>query len=146
MTTAAKRGDMVAVHYTGKLTNGSVFDSSRNREPLQFVLGERRVIPGFENAVIGMSVGETKTTMIPAADAYGEHRPEMVVTFDRERIPPELDVRVGQELRVQTSSGQPLSARVVNTSETDVTLDANHPLAGQDLTFDIELVEIVAEE
>jgi FKBP-type peptidyl-prolyl cis-trans isomerase 2 len=143
MPTSVKAGDMVAVHYTGKLADGSVFDSSRNREPLKFVLGERHVIPGFEKAVLGMTTGETKTANIPADDAYGQHQPEMVVQFDREKIPPEIDVQVGQELQVQTTSGQALPARVVDTSEANVTLDANHPLAGQDLTFDIELVEVV---
>jgi peptidylprolyl isomerase len=144
MATAVKTGDKVAVHYTGKLPDGSVFDSSRDREPLQFVLGERRVIPGFENAVIGMTTGETKTARIPAADAYGEHQPEMVVQFERDKIPPEIEVKVGQELQVQTTAGQAIPARVVDASEEDVTLDANHPLAGQDLTFDIELVDVVA--
>jgi len=146
MATAVKTGDTVAVHYTGKLDDGSVFDSSREREPLKFVLGERRVIPGFEKAVLGMTRGESKTTTIPATDAYGEHRPEMVVQFERDKIPSDMDVQVGQELQVQTTSGQAIPARVVDTSEADVTLDANHPLAGKDLTFDIELVEIVAEE
>lgn len=144
MATAVKTGDKVAVHYTGKLPDGSVFDSSRDREPLQFVLGERRVIPGFENAVIGMTTGETKTARIPAADAYGERQPEMIVQFERDKIPPDIDVKVGQELQVQTTAGQAIPARVVDASEEDVTLDANHPLAGQDLTFDIELVDVVA--
>lgn len=145
MSTGVKSGDTVAVHYTGKLADGSVFDSSRDREPLKFVLGQRRVIPGFEKAVMGMAQGETKTATIPASDAYGEHRPEMVVQFSRDKIPPDMDVQVGQELQVQTTSGQSLPARVVDTSDADVTLDTNHPLAGKDLTFDIELVEVQAE-
>jgi len=145
MSTAVKSGDTVAVHYTGKLEDGSVFDSSREREPLEFVLGEQNVIPGFEKMVLGMTTGETKTTTIPAADAYGEHRPEMIVQFERDKIPPDMDVQIGQELQVQTTSGQALPARVVDASDAGVTLDANHPLAGKDLTFDIELVEIVTE-
>jgi FKBP-type peptidyl-prolyl cis-trans isomerase 2 len=145
MSTAVKSGDTVAVHYTGTLEDGSVFDSSREREPLEFVLGEQNVIPGFEKMVLGMTTGETKTTTIPAADAYGEHRPEMIVQFERDKIPPDMDVQIGQELQVQTTSGQALPARVVDTSDAGVTLDANHPLAGRDLTFDIELVEIVTE-
>jgi len=145
MTTAVKTGDTVAVHYTGTLADGSVFDSSRERKPLEFVLGQGRLISGFEQAVVGMTKGETKTAEIPAAEAYGEHRPEMVVEFNRAEVPPEVDVSIGQELQVQTTAGQTLKARVVDASDEAVTLDANHPLAGQDLTFDIELVEVVAE-
>jgi peptidylprolyl isomerase len=146
MKAAVKPGDAVAVHYTGKLADGSVFDSSRDREPLKFVLGRQRVIAGFEKAVLGMTEGETKTAKISADDAYGKHQPEKVVQFARENIPSDIDVKVGQELQVQTTAGQSLPARVVDTSESNVTLDANHPLAGQDLTFEIELVEIVAEQ
>lgn len=144
MSTAVKSGDKVVVHYTGKLPDGSVFDSSRHRDPVELELGQRRVIPGFEKALIGMSTGETKTATIPASEAYGEHQSEMVVQFGRDKIPPDLDVQVGQELQVQTTTGQSLPARVVDTSDDDVTLDANHPLAGQELTFDIELVKILA--
>lgn len=144
MATAVKSGDTVAVHYTGTLSDGTVFDSSREREPIEVVLGQGRVIPGFEKAIVGMTAGELKTAQIPAAEAYGEHRPEMVVEFGRDKVPPESDAAVGQEFQVQTSAGQMLVARVVKTSEDAVTLDANHPLAGKDLTFDIELVEVVA--
>lgn len=145
MSTAVKNGDRVAVHYTGKLSDGSVFDSSRDRDPLEFVLGQRNVIPGFEKAILGMESGETKTATVPASEAYGEHQPEMIVEFERDKIPPDLDVQVGQQLQVQTTSGQSLPARVIDTSDSGVTLDANHPLAGKDLTFEIEVVKIVAE-
>ncbi len=145
MSSTAKAGDTVTVHYTGKLDDGTVFDTSRDREPLTVPLGEERVIPGFEKAIIGMTPGEKKTATIPTADAYGERHPEMVVQFGRDKIPPDIDVSLGQELQLQTTTGQSLPARVIETSDSGVTLDANHPLAGQDLTFDIELVEIAAD-
>lgn len=144
MSTAVKNGDTVAVHYTGKLSDGSVFDSSRERAPLQLHVGQKQVIPGFEQAVLGMAKGESKTVKIPASEAYGEHHPGMIVRFEREKIPPEIDVQVGQQLQVQTTEGNTLPARVIDATEADVTLDANHPLAGKDLAFDIEVVEIVA--
>lgn len=143
MTTTAKPGDTVAVHYTGKLDDGSVFDTSKGRDPIQFVLGERRVIPGFDQAVTGMSPGETKTAEVPAEDAYGPRKQELIVEFARDRIPPDISPEVGQELQVQTSGGEAIPAVVIDASESAVTLDANHPLAGKDLTFDIELVELV---
>lgn len=145
MPATAQPGHTVSVHYTGKLEDGSVFDTSQNREPIQFVLGEQRVIPGFDKAITGMSQGEKKTAKVPAEDAYGPHRPELVVEFPRDRIPPTVNAEVGQELQMQTANGQPMPAVVVDTSDTAITLDANHPLAGKDLTFDIELVEVDAE-
>jgi len=145
MPSTAKPGDTVAVHYTGKLPDGSVFDSSREREPIQFVLGQRRVIPGFDKAITGMTLGETKTASVPAEDAYGPHRPELVVEFTRDRIPPEISPEVGHELQVQTTAGQSVPAVVVEASDDGVKLDANHPLAGKDLTFEIELVDVVAD-
>jgi peptidylprolyl isomerase len=143
MSTIAKPGDKVAVHYTGKLSDGSVFDTSKDRGPIQFVLGERRVIAGFDKAIAGMSLGEKKTAEIPAEDAYGPHRPELIVEFARDRIPPDIAPEVGQELQVQTTAGQAIPAVVIDSSDAAVTLDANHPLAGKDLTFEIELVELV---
>ena len=144
MPTSAKLGDTVAVHYTGKLADGSVFDTSKDRDPLQFVLGQRRVIPGFDKAIAGMSPGEKKTAKIPADDAYGPRRPELIVEFARERIPPDLSPEIGQQLQVQTAAGEAIPAVVIEASDSAVTLDANHPLAGQDLTFEIELVEVDA--
>ncbi len=140
----AQSGDKVQVHYTGKLSDGTVFDSSRDREPLEFSIGEGQIIPGFEQAVIGMEPGESKTAEIPSDQAYGPHREEMVLEVDREQIPDDIDVQPGQQLQVQHPSGQMIPVVVTNVAESKVTLDANHPLAGQDLTFDIELVNVAA--
>jgi peptidylprolyl isomerase len=144
MSTTAKPGDTVAVHYTGKLADGSVFDTSKNRDPIQFVVGERHVINGFDQAVTGMSPGEKKTAQVSAEDGYGPRQPELVVEFDRTRIPPDILAEVGQELEMRTTAGRQVAAVVVDASDTSVTLDANHPLAGKDLMFEIELVELVA--
>jgi peptidylprolyl isomerase len=138
----AKAGDTVKVHYTGKLDDGSVFDSSVDREPLEFTVGEGQVIPGFEDAVIGMNTGDSKTTHIPAGEAYGLHRPEMVIEVERGMFPAEMDPQVDQQVQLRQSNGQSFVATITDITEDNVTLDANHPLAGKDLTFDIQLVEI----
>ncbi|ROR32512.1 FKBP-type peptidyl-prolyl cis-trans isomerase [Inmirania thermothiophila] len=144
MTTAqAKTGDTVKVHYTGTLDDGTVFDSSRGREPLEFTIGEGMLIPGFEEAVIGMSVGERKSVSIGSDDAYGPRHEEMVQTIDRAVIPEDIDLEVGTRLTATGPGEQPLLLTVVELTEDTVTVDANHPLAGKDLTFEIELVEIV---
>jgi peptidylprolyl isomerase len=143
MTEQAKQGNTVKVHYTGKLDDGSVFDSSEGREPLEFTIGEGRVIKGFEEAVVGSSLGEKKSATIPSDQAYGPHMPEMVVEVDRSNLPPDVAPEVGDQLEMHTASGQPVVVTVTEVSEESVTLDANHPLAGRDLTFDIEVVEIV---
>ncbi len=143
--TQAKNGDTVKVHYTGKLDNGNVFDTSENREPLEFTLGEGQVIPGFENAVVGMQPGESKTTAIPAEEAYGEHHEEMVIQVPRDQFPPDVQPEVGQQLQVRQQNGQSFVVNVTDVSDDTVTLDANHPLAGENLTFDISLVEIIPE-
>ncbi len=139
----AKNGDTVKVHYTGKLENGTVFDTSENREPLEFTVGEGQVIPGFENAVVGMQPGESKTAQIPAKEAYGEHHEEMVIQGPRDQFPPDVEPEVGQQLQVRQQHGQSFVVNVTDVSDDTVTLDANHPLAGQNLTFDISLVDIV---
>jgi peptidylprolyl isomerase len=139
----AKQGDTVKVHYTGKLDDGTVFDTSVNRDPLQFTIGKGQVIPGFEQAVVGMEVSESKTTKVTASEAYGPRRDEMVLQVDRKQFPADLNPEVGQQLRIPQPNGQPVIVRVTDISEASVTLDANHPLAGQDLTFDIQLVELV---
>lgn len=139
----AQRGDTVQVHYTGKLEDGTVFDTSTNRDPLQFTIGEGQIIPGFEQAVVGMNPGESKTVTIPMDQAYGPHREEMVLEVDRKQFPDHLNPEVGQQLQVRQQNGQTMIVTVVEVSETNVTLDANHPLAGEDLTFDIHLVGIV---
>lgn len=137
----AKQGDTVRVHYTGRLGDGSEFDSSRGREPLEFEVGGGQVIAGFDEAVGGMSVGESKTVTIPAAEAYGARREEMVLTVGRDQFPPDLDPEVGQQLQM-AQGNQVAIVTVTDVAEDAVTLDANHPLAGQDLTFDLELVSI----
>lgn len=141
--TQAKKGDTVKVHYTGTLDDGSVFDSSRKRDPLQFTIGENQVIPGFEDAVIGMNPDETKNVKVKAENAYGPHLEEMVVKFERDQFPDDLQPEVGQQLQVRRADDRTLIVRVTGITETHVTLDANHPLAGEDLTFEIELVEIL---
>jgi peptidylprolyl isomerase len=141
--TQAKDGDTVKIHYTGRLQNGTVFDSSGDREPLVFNIGSGQVIPGFEEAVTGMMVGEKKTAQIPCDKAYGERNPSMVMVIDRKHVPAEIDPEVGQRLQVGSPSGQLLAVTIVEINDENITLDANPPLAGEDLTFDIELVEIV---
>lgn len=138
----AKEGDKVEVHYTGKLDDGTVFDSSEEKDPLEFTLGDKQVIPGFEDAVAGMKQGETKTVKIPAEQAYGPHRAEMVLTVNKDRLPENLELYVGQRLKVPQEDGGVFVVRITEISDADVTLDANHPLAGENLTFELELVKI----
>ena len=139
----AKKGDTVKVHYTGTLDDGTMFDTSADREPLQFIVGEGQVIPGFDSAVIDMAIGEIKVSFIPAEEAYGAHSQELVTDVERERFPADMELEIGQQLRVGLADGQEAIVMVVDLSDTAVTLDANHPLAGQKLTFEIELVEIL---
>lgn len=141
--TQAKYGDTVIVHYTGKLEDGTIFDTSLNREPLQFTIGDGRIIPSFEQAVVGMSPGESKTIKIPAEKAYGPHHKEMVAVVDRDQFPQDAELKVGQRFKISRTDGQTTSVMVTDVSESNVTLDANHPLAGKELTFDIQLVDIV---
>lgn len=141
--TEAKLGDTVRVHYTGKLEDGTVFDSSLDRDPVEFTLGAGQVIPGFEQAVVGMSPGESKTVEVPAEQAYGPYREELVQEIDRELVPEELKLEVGQQLVLRLSPGRSIRVTVTKLTESKVTLDANHPLAGKDLTFDLQLVEII---
>ncbi len=140
--TQAKLGDTVKVNYTGKLQDGTVFDSSVNRDPLQFSLGEGQVIAGFEEAVVGMSPGDSKSVTIPSEQAYGPYQDELVIVVDEKQMPSDLSVEVGQQLQMRHSSGQAVPVMVTNVTDDKVTLDANHPLAGKDLTFEIELVTI----
>ena len=138
----AKNGDTVQIHYTGRLDDGTVFDSSEDREPLEFTLGENQVIPGFESAVEGMEEGESKTTEIPSEEAYGDHRDDLVVDVPKDRLPDGMDPDVGERLQMQSPDGHTFNATVVGTDQSSLKMDANHPLAGKDLTFDIELVNI----
>jgi peptidylprolyl isomerase len=137
----AKKGDNVKVHYTGRLEDGTVFDSSHDREPLEFTLGEGQVIQGFEMAIDGMSEGETKTTTIPADEGYGDRRDEMVIELDRGKVPSDIEPEVGQNLQIQLQNGEQLPVVVTAVEDEKVIIDANHPLAGKTLVFDIELVE-----
>lgn len=139
----AKKGDTVRVNYTGMLEDGTVFDTSADRGPLEFTLGENRIISGFENAVVGMNEGESKTARVSAEDAYGEHMKEGVLVVAREQLPDHLEFKVGQNLEIRQSDDQTTIVRVTDVSDSHVTLDANHPLAGKDLIFEIELLEIV---
>ncbi len=138
----ASDGDTVRVHYTGTLENGTTFDTSVGREPLEFTLGEGKMIPGFEKAVYGLTVGKSKTVTIPAEEAYGPHHDDLVIVVEREQLPADLDPKVDQQLQMQQTDGRTAVVIVTDVSETTITVDANHPLAGKDLTFEIELVEI----
>lgn len=138
----AKQGDKVKVHYTGKLDDGTVFDSSAGRDPLEFTLGSGQVIPGFESGVTGMNPGESKSVTIPSVEAYGPKHEEMIVVVGRDEFPPDLEPSPGDQLQMRHDSGQIVMVTVAEATESHVTLDANHPLAGKDLTFDIELVEV----
>jgi peptidylprolyl isomerase len=140
--TQAKNGDTVKIHYTGKLQDGTVFDSSSNREPLQFNIGSGQVIPGFEEAVTGMKVGEKKTALIPCDKAYGQKDPGMIMVVDRRHVPADIRPEVGQRLELGSPSGELLAVTVIEVNEENITLDANPPLAGEDLAFEIELVQI----
>lgn len=141
--TQATHGDTVRIHYTGRLTDGTQFDSSSGREPLEFQLGSGQVIKGLDARIQGMSVGDKDTVTIPAEDAYGPHRPEGVQTVPRSQIPDEVDTSIGARLQATGGDGRTMTLTVVDASETDITVDANHPLAGKDLVFDVELVEVV---
>lgn len=142
----AKSGDSVKIHYAGSLDDGSLFDSSEGRDPMEFTLGTGQVIPGFDNAVTGMGVGEKKTVRIPADEAYGERDDNLVHEVPKNALPDDLEVEAGMPLQATGPDGQEISLTVVDVSEDSIQVDANHPLAGQALTFDIELVELAAAE
>lgn len=140
--TEVKAGDEVAIHYKGTLVDGSVFDSSEGRDPLSFTVGSGQIIPGLDKALPGMKVGDKKTVVAVAAEAYGEHDPQNMQQMPRANIPDDIALEVGAQLQVQTENGQVMQVLVGALDEETVTLDANHPLAGEDLTFAIELVSI----
>lgn len=139
----AKLGDTVKVHYTGMLEDGTVFDSSVERDPLEFKIGDGMVIPGIESAVIGMAVGESKQHAIPFDQAYGPHHEAMVQVVDRSVIPDEIDLEIGHHLQITREGASPFVMTIVDLDDEKVTLDGNHPLAGQDLLFEIKLVDIL---
>jgi FKBP-type peptidyl-prolyl cis-trans isomerase 2 len=143
---AVQNGDTVRVHYHGKLTNGTTFDSSEGRDPLQFKVGAGMVIKGFDNGVLEMKVGDKRTVNIPVNDAYGPKNPEMMMEFPLSNIPADLKPEIGMELQMSNPQGQVFPVKVAAVGSEFITLDANHPLAGEDLVFDIELVEILPGE
>jgi FKBP-type peptidyl-prolyl cis-trans isomerase 2 len=140
--TQAKEGNTVKVHYTGKLDDGTVFDSSRDSDPLEYTIGAGQIIPGFEQAVIGMDIGDSKSVRIVPEDAYGPHRDEMVMAIKRDQLPPELEPQVGLQLQSRQRDGQIVVFTITEVNETSITVDANHPLAGKSLTFEIELLDV----
>lgn len=152
MMAQAKQGDTVRVHYTGRLTTGEVFDSSECSDdacdcsegsPLEFTIGSQQVIPGFEAGILGLAPGEAKTVTIPVDQAYGPHNPDMVAVVPRDQVPPHIEVALGSQLELTQEDGQAFNVVITDVTDTTITLDANHPLAGRELIFDLKLVEIV---
>ena len=139
----ATQVDTVNVHYVGQLEDGTIFDSSENREPLQFTLGSNQVIPGFDEGVRDMAIDDKKKITIPCKDAYGEYSNELIHELDRSQIPPDLDLEIGLQLQMMTNDNQPLVVTVKEINDKKVTIDANHHLAGKTLIFEITLVEII---
>ena len=142
MDQQAKKGDKVKVHYHGRLTDGTTFDSSQGRQPLEFEVGSGMVIKGFDDGVTGMTVGDKKTISIPPEEAYGPRQEEMVIEFPIINFPPDIKPEVGMTLQMHSENGQELPVVITAINEESITLDANHPLAGQELVFDLELVDI----
>lgn len=140
--TQVKSGDTVRIHYTGTLADGSVFDSSEGRDPLEFTVGSGQIIPGLDKAIPGMGIGDKKTVEVPAAEAYGEANPAARQALPRSEFPADIPAEVGLQLQMQTPDGQAIPVTIVEVTEEEITLDANHALAGKDLTFAIELVSI----
>lgn len=138
----AKINDKVKVHYTGKLSTGEVFDTSEGKAPLEFTLGSGQVIPGFDNGITGMNIDEEKTINIPCADAYGKVKEELIQKVPKNQLPPEIKAEVGMRLASRTPDGQEIPLVVTEVTEDSITVDANHPLAGKDLVFEVKLVEI----
>jgi peptidylprolyl isomerase len=139
----AESGSTIKVHYTGKLDDGTVFDSSREREPLEFTIGSGGIIKGFENGVMGMAVGDAKTIKIPSTDAYGPFREDLVMSVEKSQLPHDIPPAKGQMLSLRHPNGESIDVMITEVTSDSVTLNANHPLAGNDLTFELELVEIL---
>ena len=140
--TGIQEGDVVQVHYTGKLETGEVFDSSEGQEPLKLKIGEGKIIPGFEKELIGLESGQKKTFELPPEEAFGERKDELVHVIERKQVPPDLNLEVGMQLALEGQGQEPIPAQVVDLSEETVTLDTNHPLAGKALKFEIDVVEV----
>jgi len=141
----AQKGDKVFVHYVGKLDDGSVFDSSINSNPLEFTIGDGSIIPGFEEAIIGLEEGQKKSFTVKSEDAYGPYYNERVIVINKTQLPPDLDPQIGDKLQGQQPDGSVVLFSVIDRNEDEITLDGNHPLAGKDLNFEIELVKIQKE-
>lgn len=137
-------GNTIEIHYTGTLTDGTQFDTTEDLKPFKFVVGSNEVIPGLNEIVMGMDVGETKTATIPCDKAYGQRKEDRILTIDRDKIPAEVDVKVGGVMKMRSPKGTVTNMRVVHVASGEVTLDANHPLAGRDLVFEIEIISIAA--
>lgn len=137
-----REGDRVQVHYTGKLQSGEVFDSSQGREPLDLTIGEGKIIPGFEQALLGMQTGDKKSFDLTPDQAFGERKDELVHVIQKEQIPSDIKLEVGMQLALEGQQKEPIPAQVVDISESTVTLDTNHPLAGKDINFEVDVVEI----
>lgn len=142
----AKKGDTVKVHYTGCLSDGSVFDTSKDKDPLLFIIGKKEVIEGFDEAVVGMVKGETKTVTIPAAKAYGESKSELIETVKRTDLPDDIHYKVGAQIEITNQDGSLFYVMVTEQDQEQVTLDANHPLAGKDLIFELTMEEVTPEK
>ena len=140
--TQVKTGDTVRLHYTGTLDDGTQFDSSAGRDPLEFTVGSGQIIPGLDREMTGMEVGEKKTVKIAPEDAYGSHDPARVQAVPRDQIPDHIPTEPGTQLQMQTPQGQAIPVTVTDVNDSEITLDANHPLAGKTLTFDVELVSV----
>ena len=141
--TQAKTGDTVKAHFEGPLEDGSIFGSTMDEEPFEFTIGEKNMLPGFENAVIGMQKGDTKTITLPPEDAYGPHKKERVQVMDRSGFPKEINLEIGKRLRVRTQDGKYAMVTIKDFTEDNIVIDENDPLAGKTLTFKIELVDIL---
>ncbi|MBT4269237.1 MAG: peptidylprolyl isomerase [Deltaproteobacteria bacterium] len=140
--TQVNKGDKIKVHYTGKLEDGTQFDSSVGSDPLEFTIGAGQLIPGFDNGVVGMVIGDKRIVTIPAAEAYGERNEELVLDVEKSQLPPDIEPQIGQMLQSQQPDGNLINMVITNVNETSVTVDANPPLAGKTLIFEIELVEV----
>ena len=140
--TEVKENDTVKVHYTGKLADGQVFDSSREREPIEFTLGQGQIIPGFEKGLLNMKVNEKKTIEIPSDEAYGEPRQDLIQEVDKNQLPPEIKPEPGMGLVSKSPDGREMNLVVKEVKDKSIVVDGNHPLAGKDLTFELEVVEI----
>lgn len=141
--TKAKTGDRVKVHFEGYLEDGTVFGSSMDDEPFEFTIGEKNMLPGFENAVIGMQKGDTKTITLPPEEAYGPHKKELVTVMEKSGFPQEISLEIGKRLRVRTQDGKYTMVTIKDFTEDSIVLDENDPLAGKTLTFKIELIDII---